>query len=71
MVGFIGMIFFAFIVGFLLTSILFGTGAWVVFRLLEPTQMFGWDVSWTNCVLVAGIIIFCRSWSKAMSKEKR
>jgi hypothetical protein len=70
MVGFIGMIFFAFIVGFMLTSILFGTGAWFVFKLLEPTQMFGWDVSWTNCVLVAGIIVFCRSWAKALSKEK-
>ena len=71
MVGFIGMIFFGLIIGFMLTSMVYGTGAWIIFKLLGPSQMFDWDISWTNCVLVAGVIIFCRSWAKAMGKEKR
>ena len=70
-IGFVGIVFFGLIVGFMMTSVLYGTGAWIVFRLLGPSQMSGWNISWTNCVLVAGVAVLCRSWARAMRESKK
>ena len=65
---FAGVVMVYALIGFAASSIIFGTGLWVVFEALQPTQVSGWDTSWFNCVVAASAFVFCRSWFKASSK---
>ena len=68
--GFVASVLVAGVVMFLVLIVVYGSGIWFVLDLVRPTQVAGWRTSWVNCVLVAGVIMFCRSWARALRASK-
>ena len=50
------------VVGFMMSSVLYGTGLWAVASLLEVGD---WKPAWLRCVLSAGVFLFVRSFDRA------
>jgi len=53
------------VAGLVLTSLLYGTGLWAIVSLMRPG---GWSADWIDCVLTAGVILFCRTVDRANRK---